>query len=203
MNMNQPVRQRSPIIAGAILIGIGVLLLAGNFLQWRGFELFWPLIVLGVGALFFVGMVAGGKSMGGLAIPGSIISIAGLITLVQSLTNNWLSWTYLWALCAPTGVGIGMLINSWWSNQPALKRSGYTLIIIGMCLFLAFGAFFELFFGKAGIFANNQLFWPVVLIGLGVLVLLGRALNFDNLIDRLPPHPRGPDSHLPNPPAAG
>ncbi|RPH62909.1 MAG: hypothetical protein EHM81_01230, partial [Chloroflexi bacterium] len=57
--------QRSNIgalIAGCLLIGFGALALLGQlFRQFDFWGLFWPIIIIGVGAMFFVGMFLGGK----------------------------------------------------------------------------------------------------------------------------------------------
>ncbi len=90
--------QRSQIgtlIGGVMLIGLGTLALFGQL--FRGFHFwsyFWPLIVIGAGAMFFVGMLAGGKSVSGLAVPGSIITVNGLMLLFQNFTGHWTSWSY-------------------------------------------------------------------------------------------------------------
>lgn len=186
--MNQDRRlQIAPLIGGLLLITVGVVFLLANMLNWSIFDALWPFIIIAVGAMFFAGMVAGGKPAGALAIPGSILVILGLIFLGQSMFDRWESWTYVWTLIAPTGVGIGLLIFSWWSDKPNLKRPGYILIVIGLTLFIVFGAFFEVLFGVTGFTDTSMLFWPIVLIGAGALLLLSRFVNFERVIDRLPP----------------
>ncbi|HXQ38362.1 MAG TPA: hypothetical protein VN843_30460, partial [Anaerolineales bacterium] len=67
------------LIAGTALIAVGLLALASQI--FRGFDFWgavWPFFIVGVGALFFVGMLSGGKSAAGLAIPGSIFVAIGL-----------------------------------------------------------------------------------------------------------------------------
>jgi len=50
-------------------------------------------------------------------------------------------------------------------------------------LFIAFDTFFELLFGFVGIDAN-RMFWPIALMILGILVLFGRFIHVDHLIDQ-------------------
>jgi hypothetical protein len=178
----------APMIGGLLLIMVGVVFLLANMLNWSIFDALWPFFIIAVGGMFFAGMVAGGKPAGALAIPGSILVIVGLIFLGQNMFDRWESWTYVWTLIAPTGVGIGLLIFSWWSDKPNLKRPGYILIAIGLTLFIVFGAFFEVLFGLTGLADTSMLFWPIVLIGAGALLLLGRFVNFERVIEQLPPH---------------
>ena len=115
--------------------------------------------------------------------------ILGLILLAQNANGSWASWSYVWALFAPTGVGIGIVIQSWWSDKPQLKRAGYRAIGIGLMLFFVFGAFFEIMFDITGTPGRQQnATWPIVLIALGVAAIFSRLVNLNHLVDRLPPH---------------
>ncbi len=167
-----------PLIGGLLLIGLGVLFLLGQFIGFDVWRYLWPLFIIGFGLLFFAGMVAGGKAAGGLAIPGSIITILGLIFMYQTVSNHWASWAYVWALLAPTGVGIGLMIFGRWSDKPELYQPGWWLMIIGLGIFLVMGAFFELVIGFAGYQTPGRVLWPVVLILLGLLLLFRRSLGF-------------------------
>jgi hypothetical protein len=71
-------------VIGVILVALGVLFLLA---QWFGLNLWsagWPIAIVGLGLLFFVAMSLGGKSAGSLAIPGSIVTMVGLILLFQN-----------------------------------------------------------------------------------------------------------------------
>ena len=61
------------LIGGAILIAFGLLSLAGQVFHSVDWGFLWPFIVIGMGALFFVAMFAGGKQAAAFAIPGSIV----------------------------------------------------------------------------------------------------------------------------------
>ena len=56
------------LIFGLLLIGLGVFFLANRFLNINLGEDLWPFAVIGVGALFFVGMLVGGPTAGELAM---------------------------------------------------------------------------------------------------------------------------------------
>ena len=72
--MNQ---NRTALVMGIVLIVVGALFLVGQSLDLFQFGDLWPMIIVGVGGAFFLGMILGGKSTGGLAIPGSIITMIG------------------------------------------------------------------------------------------------------------------------------
>jgi hypothetical protein len=166
-------------------LGFGIVLMVLGFLfwlgQWVGVNFWgaaWPLIIVAAGLIFFVGMVSGGKSAGGLAIPGSIVSTVGLILLYQNTFNHYESWSYAWALI-PTAVGIGMMINGYWSDQPAEIQKGRRLVGIGALMLLIGFVFFEFVIG-IGRFAPirfNGLVWPLFLVGLGVYLVLRNMLR--------------------------
>ncbi len=163
---------RASLIIGAALIGLGALFLAQEIFDLRFLDWLWPLFIVGFGALFFAGMVAGGKATGPLAIPGSIISVIGLILLVLNWTDHWEAWAYAWGLIV-AAVGLGLLIWGAYGGQPALRRSGLGLMQTGLFLFLIFGAFFELLIFRS--FEAASWIWPVVLIGLGLWLLVTRS----------------------------
>jgi len=160
---------------GIALVGLGVVILLGQLLRVniRGF--IWPFFILAAGALFFIAMVAGGRSTGAMAIPGSIIVTVGLILFVQNTFGIWATWAYAWALII-SGVGVGLLIFGIWSSFPDLRQAGRIVIIVGLILFFTFGIFFEL---GAALFHQRSpggLFWPVLLILAGLYVLVARPL---------------------------
>ncbi len=187
MNTNQR-QTTASVVGGLILIALGALFLIGNLIRVDIWGALWPVLIMAFGVAFFIGMVAGGKTAGGLAIPGSMFVVLGVIFLAQQLLGHWESWSYAWSLFVFGGIGIGLLINSWWSNKPELKRSGYIMITLGIIFFMVFGTFFEALYGLFGIgFVGNAL-WPLMLIFAGVLLLFTRLINLNTLIDRLPPH---------------
>ena len=166
--MDSKPRNSGALIGGVLLIAFGLLALFSQLFE--GFE-FWPFIIIGVGAMFFVGMVAGGKSTAALAIPGSIISVIGLMLLVQSVTGHWESWAYGWTVILMS-VGLGIFIMGWWAENPAQRASGLGVLRVGAILFVIFGAFFEMIFQS---FALADYIFPVALILLGVYLVFRRS----------------------------
>jgi len=165
------------LVIGIILIALGALSLLGRFFTFMSWGNLWPLIVIAVGLAFFVGMAFGGKNLGGLAVPGSIIITVGLILLVLNSTNRWEAWSYAWALII-CGVGVGTLINGYWSDQPNLRKQGLTTIRTGLTLFLIFGVLMEFIFSATGVTRwGNLTLWAVLLALVGLYLLITRILR--------------------------
>lgn len=163
---------------GAVLILAGLLFLVGQFFGARFWDIAWPFAILIPGLLLFVGMVSGGKSTGGFAIPASIITTLGLLMLFQNTFDYFESWAYAWALI-PTAVGVGMMINGKWSDQPGLVASGQKTAQIGAIMFVIGFVFFEFVvrIGRFGHIMFGGFLGPLALI------LIGGYLLFRNLVD--------------------
>jgi hypothetical protein len=157
------------LIAGTLLIIFGLMALAGQFFHMVDWGFLWPFAILGVGALFFVAMFAGGKGTAAFAIPGSIISGIGLVMLFQNITQHWESMSYFWTLII-LFVGIGIYVMGWFAGDENQKRSGWRVMKVGFILFIIFGAFFETIFSS---FSN--IVFPVLLILLGAYLVLSRS----------------------------
>ena len=161
------------LIGGLVLIALGLLALAGQL--FRGFNFWgtiWPFFIVAIGALFFLGMFAGGKSGAGLAIPGSILTAIGLMLFLQNLFSYWESWAYSWTVILMS-VGLGIFIMGRYTENPAQRASGLRLLKIGAILFIVFGAFFEMLIFNS--FAFSKYLFPVALILLGIYLILGRS----------------------------
>jgi hypothetical protein len=160
------------LVGGALLIAFGALALFGQlFKGYNFFENFWPFIIIAVGVMFFVGMFAGGKSVAGLAIPGSIITVIGLMLFYMNLTDHWESWAYGWALIV-FAVGLGIFIMGAWTGDAGTRHGGWGVMKVGGVLFIVFGAFFELIFSSRPV---AQIVFPIALILLGVYLVLARS----------------------------
>jgi hypothetical protein len=167
-------RNLTGLVIGIVLIAIGVLALFGRFITFLNWGNAWPLIIVAVGAAFFVGMALGGKATGGLAIPGSIIVTVGLILLYMNSTFYWEAWAYAWALII-CGVGVGLLINGFWSDNPDMRKRGLETIRAGLFLFLIFGVVMEFIFSATGVsMRGNPLLWSALLVVLGLALLVAR-----------------------------
>jgi hypothetical protein len=164
------------VITGISLVVFGALALVGNFFEIWGY--IWPLALLAFGAIFFISMARVGPVGSGLAIPGSILTTLGLILLVQTLTQNWGSWSYAWGLIL-VGVGIGTHIHGRVGGDMNARKSGRQLATLGFIFFILFGAFFELGGLIRGLAPSGDVLWPLALIGLGLYTLITRIRGTD------------------------
>ncbi len=168
-------RINGSIVAGSILILFGLLALLGQV--FRGYDFWgslWPFFIIGIGALFFVGMFLGGRSVAGLAIPGSILSVLGLMMLLQNLTNYWESWSYSWTVLL-IAVGLGIFIMGVYTGNQGSRRAGMRVMRTGLALFVIFGSFFELIFSINHPHGLGQWIFPLALIVLGGYLVLVRS----------------------------
>lgn len=166
------------VVVGLVLMGVGAMALIAQVSSTVfGFDLWtylWPYFIIGIGTVFFVGMVAGGRSTGALAIPGSIISTIGLILLVQNMFDVYETWAYAWALII-VSVGVGIMINGIWSGNLGSRENGARLARLGFVLFLVFGVFFEFVIGISG-FRYGGMVWPLFIIAAGVYLVLRQTV---------------------------
>lgn len=174
------------LVGGAILIAFGLLALAGQVFRNVDWGFLWPFTVIGIGAVFFVAMFAGGKQTAGFAIPGSIVGGIGLVLLFQNITQHWESMSYFWTLII-LFVGAGIYTMGWYGGDAGQKQSGVRVMKVGFILFIIFGAFFELIFSSF-----NNMFFPVLLILLGAYLILNRSgmlgrKKDDSSVDSVPP----------------
>lgn len=169
------------LIGGTLLIVFGLLALAGRIFQSVDWGFLWPFLIIGLGAVFFATMFAGGKGAAGFAIPGSIVGGIGLVLLYQNLTQHWESMSYFWTFII-FFVGAGIYIMGWYGGDENQKKSGAGVMKVGLILFIIFGAFFEMIFSSF-----NNLFFPILLILLGAYMIFSRSGLFggrkDNVIE--------------------
>jgi hypothetical protein len=158
-------------IGGFILLGMGGIILVAQLMGAGFWASFWPFLIVAGGGLFFVGMVAGGKGSGALAIPGSILTTVGLLLLLQNTYGIWHIWSYAWALII-IAAGVGIFLKGLWNEEERARRAGLNVMTIGVIFLLVFGAFFELGFGLLGFNGSAKLLAPMILIGLGIFLVL-------------------------------
>jgi len=181
------------LVGGLGLIALGLIALVLMALQVNIWSLGWPFIFIIPGLLFFAGMVAGGRNSGGLAIPGSIITMLGITFFLQNTLNQWQSWAYAWTLIWPIAIGLGLVIQGAWSRLPGKVSAGKGLVRLGMIM-LAIGiVFFELIIGIGGrgIFGSalSRYALPVLVIAGGVYLIVRAGLGVGGNVRQSPPHP--------------
>ena len=175
MQMGRYQAERGTVVLGLVLVVIGALALLGRALSIDILGLGWPLFVLIPGIVMFAGGVAiGGRAGLGLAIPGGIVSMVGVVLSVQAATGLWATWAYAWALVAPGGVGLAFIVYGLITRQPDLARNGVPIVLMALGLFVAFGLFFEGVLhvsGDALPLAEPVLATGLIILGAAILVL--------------------------------
>ena len=164
------------------VLGIGLIVLGLLFLldQYFHFDLagyVWPFIFIVPGVLLFAYSLNLTSPEGeGVAVAGSIVTMLGVVLLVQNLTGLWATWAYAWALVAPTGGGVGFALYGMIKKRPNLISAGKALIKVGLTLFLCFGIFFELILGISGL-GLNRVGFPLLLIALGLWIVYRQVVR--------------------------
>jgi hypothetical protein len=99
--------------------------------------------------------------------------MTGLVLAFQNATDSYQTWAYAWALVAPGGVGVGLVIYGLLAGERDSLRAGVPVLISGLGLFLGFGFFFEGILGLSGArFVGFENAFAVGLVVLGVIVLV-------------------------------
>lgn len=163
-------------VLGAILIAVGIIFLAGQLLDLRlGGEL-WPLYIVGAGVVL-AGLGLTQPHGVGLSVAGCIVGMVGLILFYQEWADHYESWAYAWALVAPGGSGLGMLLHGTRYGNGRVVRDGFWQIVTALAIFVVGFVFFE---GVIGLSGNRwdlpDWFMPALIIALGLAVLV-RALT--------------------------
>ncbi len=174
MDQDAHAQRRSSIAVGIVLIAVGVAFLIGQQLRFDWLDVGWPLFIIGPGiALLVIALAVGGKPGAGFAVPGGIVTMTGLVLAVQNATGLWETWAYAWALVAPGGVGVGLLLYGLLTRQREFASSGGSTLLVALGLFLGFAIFFEGIIGLSGPrLAGIETWLAAGLIVLGVVLVL-------------------------------
>jgi len=159
---------RGTVYVGILLIAAGFLFLVAEMTgRWIGWGAIWPFLVLLVGAAFWLPIFIWWdrhEELAGLAIPGTIVAVNGLILLFQNITGLWETWSYLWTM-EPVAVALGLLaLYILGKRDRGLLVAASIVGGIGLTFFLIFATAFSPFFRILG---------PVVVILAGLLAILG------------------------------
>lgn len=164
------------LVAGGVLVVLGLLFLLGEVSGLDVLPYAWPLLIVGIGGLFFVAMIAGGASLGGLAIPGALFTTLGIVLFVQNAFGLWETWAYLWPLITPGAIGAGLWLFSAWNGLPRLAPVGRWLLFAGVALTALFGSLAETI-GRLSPLSSTPVgraAFPVLLVSCGLWLALAR-----------------------------
>jgi hypothetical protein len=153
-----PMRNRSQLALGIILILLGALFIAQRQVpaihQMTYIFMSWPLNVVAIGTLIFlIGLLLGAP---GMSVPAVIVAGIGGILYYQKFANDYTSWSYMWTLI-PGFVGLGEIISGLLTRSNYKARNGVNLIVASAVMFIVFAAIF----GKLNILGP---FGPAVLL---------------------------------------
>jgi hypothetical protein len=163
---------------GALLLLLGVMVLLGQALELDVGQVGWPFFVIipGLG-LLGLGLAAAGRLGELLATVGGVVTMAGLVLLVQNATDQFDTWAYAWTLVFLVGAGIGRWLLGAVRGRGELTASGGWLIGAGLLGFLGLAVFFEVVIGLSGHRnAAAGRYGLAALLILAGLALLGRRL---------------------------
>jgi len=167
--------QAGRIALGALLIAVGAGFLASQLFNVDLGRYGWPGFVIVPGVLMLgVGLAIPREAGLGLAVPGSIVTVVGLVLAFQEATGAWASWAYAWALVAPGSVGIALVLYGILHRHPDLVDAGARTAAVGLGLFVGFGLFFENVLGldNGQSVTPLQNLFPVLSVVLGVIIVL-------------------------------
>jgi hypothetical protein len=169
-------RRDGLFILAALLIGAGML---GLVAQVAGYDLgdlvagsSWTLFVIVPGLVLLGAGLLRPRPVVGLAIGGSIVTSVGLLLLYQDLNAHYESWSYAWALIGPGAAGLGLTLYALRSHEREALTTGLRLMVVSSGIFLAGAWYFETVFRTGRLPFDFEGSWPVVLVGLGVLLLV-------------------------------
>jgi hypothetical protein len=169
-------------ILGTILVLVGVGWFVVRELRIDPFEAIadagWPYFVIIPGVVLLIASLVRTPPHGlGFAIAGSIVTTVGAVLFYQQATGHWESWAYAWALIGPGAAGLGMVAYGLIFGQRDLLAAGARLVAIAAAIFVAGYWYFESIFdtGRAPIELGQ--WWPVVVVGAGLLALVAGFLS--------------------------
>jgi hypothetical protein len=162
---------------GGLLVLFGIVVLLDQAFQLDLGPVGWPVFVIVPGlALLGLGLAAVGRLGEVLAMVGGVVTMVGLVLLVQNATDRFETWAYAWTLVL-VGGGIGRWLVGAVRGRRDLAASGGWLIAAGLLAFLGFAVLFEVVIGIGGHrHAAGSGYALAALLILAGLVLLGRRL---------------------------
>lgn len=169
-------------VLGTLLVLLGVAWFVLRELRIDPFEAIadagWPYFVIIPGVVMLIASLVRTPPHGvGLAIAGSIVTTVGAVLFYQQATGHWESWAYAWALVGPGAAGLGMVIYGLIFGQRDLLAVGARLVAIGAAIFAVGYWYFETIFASGRAPFELGQWWPIVLVGVGLVALAAGVLG--------------------------
>jgi hypothetical protein len=174
-------RTGAPVAVGILLIVAGI---AAVVLRQFGLDLLdgieragWPLFIIIPGLVLLAMAILPAPPQGlGFAIAGSIVTTVGLLLFYQQSTGHWQSWAYAWALI-PAASGFALTIYGLATRHGELVTNGLWVGGVSVVMFATGFWFFETIFESGQAPLDLATWWPVILIGVGLLVTVSAVVT--------------------------
>jgi hypothetical protein len=159
---------------GGLLLLLGILVLLGQALHLDLGRVGWPFFVIVPGlGLLGLGLATPDRLGEVLATVGGVVTMAGLVLLVQNATDQFDTWAYAWTLVVLVGPGIGRWLVGVVRGRGELAASGASLVAVGLVGFLGLAVVFEVVVGlsahRSGAAGRYGLAALLILVGLGLV----------------------------------
>ena len=161
--------ERPPWLAvGLIAAGLG--LLAVNIFNIDLMEYLWPAFIVGPGLVLLLPAYKSTSKrdniLNFLAIPGAMMVALGSLMFLMNLVDHFESMAYIWPLVISAGV-VGLMYMERFDPDSTVHENGHRFIRVMVMAFMGSALFFEVL-----VFESLGGWWPMLLVGLGVYVIL-------------------------------
>jgi hypothetical protein len=164
-------------VAAGLVAG-GIILLAANLLHVSLMFFLWPIFIIGPGLLMLwpaYQSTPGNRSkFAFLAVPGAMTLAVGVLLFLMNLVNHYESWAYAWTLVLAAGAG-GYAYMHRFDESKERDDKAYRFIRAMVIAFMALAVFFEVL-----VFQSLGIWWPVLLIGLGLYLFVRNKRSVQN-----------------------
>jgi hypothetical protein len=152
------------------LIAAGLGLLAVNIFNIDLMEYLWPAFIVGPGLVLLLPAYKSTSKrdniLNFLAIPGAMMVALGSLMFLMNLVDHFESMAYIWPLVISAGV-VGLMYMERFDPDSTVHENGHRFIRVMVMAFMGSALFFEVL-----VFESLGGWWPMLLVGLGVYVIL-------------------------------
>lgn len=108
-----------------------------------------------------------------LAVPGAMTLATGVLLFLMNTVNHYESWAYAWTLVLAAGAA-GYAYMHRYDETGERGEKAYKFIRVMVLTFMALAVFFEVL-----VFQSLGVWWPLLLIGLGLYVFVKNKRSID------------------------